>query len=105
MHSYFMCCPHLLHAETPPLVIPPLVPPESLSSSPIYIERECANVDDIVKQIVAGNTPLFVGPKGCGKSTTLCRVYQNMERSGYKVHFIDLKLLPDPDLRFPTDFF
>ena len=60
-----------------------------------YIERECAPIEDVAEIMLDTSSPraspVFLGPKGCGKSSTLCQVWHHLRDKSHLVFLIDLK--------------
>lgn len=66
----------------------------TLPSRPVkYIERKCADAEEVCKKLCDGTNVLFLGPKGCGKSTTLVHIAKKMKDDGHLTFFIDMGLL------------
>ena len=68
-------------------------------SIPNYVPRDCDEVSDSVEK---GRSPVFIGPKSCGKSSTLREVYIEMKThvaSGGNVAFIDVNTIGEETQR------
>lgn len=69
------------------------------TSVPTYVDHRYAQVPNIIAGLQRGSSPVFIGPKSCGKSTMLRQVYCEMKASDTDVAFIDMHAIGEENER------